>query len=77
MQNLQAMINQFQQFQSNPVQFLAQRRLNIPPQMLNNPQGAIQQLMNNGQMSQQQYTQLSQMANQLQQNPAFRQLLGR
>lgn len=77
MQNLQAMISQFQQFQNNPVQFLAQRRLNIPPQMLNNPQGAIQQLMNNGQMSQQQYNQLSQMANQLQQNPAFRQLLGR
>ena len=77
MQNLQSMISQFQQFQSNPVQFLAQRRLNIPPQMLNNPQGAIQQLMNNGQMSQQQYNQLSQMANQLQQNPAFRQWLGR
>lgn len=77
MQNLQAMISQFQHFQNNPVQFLTQRRLNIPPQMLNNPQGAIQQLMNNGQMSQQQYNQLSQMANQLQQNPAFRQLLGR
>ena len=57
--NLQAML---QQFQSNPVQFLMQRNLNIPQEMLNNPQAAIQHLMNSGQMSQAQFNQFRQMA---------------
>ena len=57
--NLQAML---QQFQNNPVQFLMQRNLNIPQEMLNNPQAAIQHLMNSGQMSQAQFNQFQQMA---------------
>ena len=57
--NLQAML---QQFQSNPVQFLMQRNLNIPQEMLNNPQAAIQHLMNSGQMSQAQFNQFRQLA---------------
>lgn len=57
--NLQAML---QQFQNNPVQFLMQRNLNIPQEMLNNPQAAIQHLMNSGQMSQAQFNRFQQMA---------------
>lgn len=56
--NLQAML---QQFQSNPVRFLVQRNLNIPQEMLNDPQAAIQHLMNSGQMSQAQFNYFQQM----------------
>ena len=58
------MMGQFQTFMQNPVAFLAQRRLNIPQQLQNDPQGAIQYLMNSGQMTQDQYNQLRQMAQQ-------------
>lgn len=40
-------------FMQNPFQFLLQRKINIPHEYANNPQGAVQYLMNNGQMSQQ------------------------
>lgn len=74
--NMQNMMGQFKQFMGNPMGFMAQRKLNIPPQYMNDPNGAIQYLMNNGQMSQQQYNQLQQMARQIQQNPQFAQLFG-
>lgn len=69
--NIGDIINQFQGFMKNPVQFMAQRKLNIPQEVFNNPQAAVQQLMNNGQMSQQQFNQLQQMAKQIQNNPQF------
>lgn len=56
------MIDQYQQFKQNPVQFLLNRHINIPQQFQNNPQGAVQYLMSNGQMSQTQFQKLSQMA---------------
>lgn len=46
------MEKQFNMFMQNPVQFLLQRKINIPQEYANNPQGAIQYLMNTGQMSQ-------------------------
>ena len=58
-------MQQFNQFRQNPVQFLMQRRLNIPQQYMNDPKGAVEYLMQNGQMSQQQFQQFSQMANQM------------
>ena len=59
------LMNQFQQFKSNPMSFLLQRNVNIPQQYMNNPEAAVKYLMNNGQMSQEQYNQLSQMASKL------------
>lgn len=52
----------FQQFQQNPIQFLTQRKINVPDEYKNNPHGAVQYLLNNGQMTQEQFNQLSQMA---------------
>lgn len=46
------MEKQFNMFMQNPCQFLLQRKINIPQEYANNPQGAIQYLMNTGQMSQ-------------------------
>lgn len=56
------MMDQYQQFKQNPVQFLLNRHINIPQQFQNNPQGAVQYLMSNGKMSQQQFQRFSQMA---------------
>lgn len=58
-------LNQFQQFKSNPMSFLIQRNVSIPQQYMNNPEAAVKYLMNNGQMSQEQYNQISQMASKL------------
>ena len=46
------MMNQYNSFRQNPLQFLLQRKINIPNEYANNPQGAVQYLMNTGQMSQ-------------------------
>lgn len=69
--SMQGMIGQFQSFMSNPVQFMVQRKLNIPQQYMNDPQGAIQYLMNTGKLSQEQYNWAVKQANQLQNNPEF------
>lgn len=42
----------YNQFRQNPLQFLLQRKINIPQEYANNPQGAVQYLMSTGQMSQ-------------------------
>ena len=55
-------MDQYQQFRQNPLQFLLNKNVNIPQQFQNNPQGAVQYLMSNGQMSQQQFQRCSQMA---------------
>lgn len=49
------------QLMSNPVQFLASRRLNIPQNISNDPQAIIQHLLNTGQMSQDAYNKINQM----------------
>jgi hypothetical protein len=46
----------------NPMQFLTQRKINIPQQFMKDPHGAVEYLLNNGQMSQQQLNSLTQMA---------------
>ena len=56
------MMQQFQSFQQNPMQFLLRNKVNIPDEFQNDPKGAIQYLMNQGKMSQGQFNQLSQMA---------------
>ena len=43
---------QFNTFMQNPMQFLSQRKINIPNEFANNPQGAVQHLLNSGQLKQ-------------------------
>lgn len=68
-------LNEFQSFMSNPIQFMAQRKLNIPQQYMNNPNGAIQYLMNSGRITQDQYDKAVNMSNQLQKDPNFMKML--
>lgn len=74
--SMQNFMGQFQNFARNPLQFMASRKLNLPQNWMQNPQGAIQQLMNNGQMSQSQYNQLQQMASQIMNQPQWQQMMG-
>ena len=68
-------LNEFQSFMSKPIQFKAQRKLNIPQQYLNDPNGAIQYLMNSGRITQDQYNRAVNMSNQLQKDPNFMKML--
>jgi len=55
-QGNQNLIQMFQEFMSNPVQFAAKCNCNIPTNVnLNDPNAIMQYLMNSGQMSQQAY----------------------
>lgn len=69
-------MNQFRGFMGNPMQTLAQNRLNVPQNIANNPNAIIQHLMNSGAMSQEQYNQLKQVAGQIQNYPQFQQQMG-
>lgn len=64
MQNNNSFLATLKALQQNPVQFLAQRRLNIPQNIQNDPNAIIQHLMNTGQISQEKYNKASQMASQ-------------
>ena len=72
--SMQGMLGQFRGFMSNPMQFMIQRKLNIPQQYMNDPQGAIQYLMNTGTINQQQYDWAVKQANMIQKNPQFMQM---
>ena len=60
------MMQQFQMFRQNPVQWLMSRGMNVPQNIAHDPNAIIQHMMNNGQITQQQYNQASQMARQFQ-----------
>lgn len=53
-----------QQLKANPMQFLMQRRFNIPQGMATDPQQILNHLVQSGQISQQQINQAYQMAQQ-------------
>ena len=53
-----------QNLKQNPMQFLIQKKFNIPQNISNDPNAIIQHLMNTGQVSQQQYNRASSMAKQ-------------
>lgn len=57
-------MNALQQIKSNPTQFLAQRGIQVPPNIANDPNAIIQHLMNTGKIDQQQYNNAVQMAQQ-------------
>ena len=59
------MKNQFDLSMRNPMQFLLQRKINIPQEYANDPQGAIQYLMNTGKMSQTTFENLRNQASQM------------
>ena len=61
----QGMMSQFNVFMRNPLQFLMQRRINVPSQYANDPQGAVQYLLSSGQMSQETYQRLRSQAEQM------------
>lgn len=63
------MLNQLKQ---NPLQFLAQRNLNIPQNMAGNPNDILNYLVSSGKVSQQQINNAYQMAKQLSSNDARR-----
>ena len=56
-------MGQFNSFMKNPMQYLTQRKINIPEQFANNPHGAVQHLLNSGQMRQETLNKMVQMAN--------------
>lgn len=58
------MLQQFQMFRQNPMQWLMSRGMKVPQNIVNDPNAIIQHLMNTGQISQQQYNQANQMAKQ-------------
>lgn len=58
------MMQQFQMFRQNPMQWLISRGMNVPQNIMNDPNAIIQHLMNTGQITQQQYNQANQMAKQ-------------
>ena len=58
-------MNQLNQLRQTPVQFLMQRKYNIPQNIANDPHQIVQHLLNTGQISQQQYNQAAQMARQM------------
>lgn len=51
-----------QQFKSNPMQFLIQRKLNVPMDIANDPNAIMNHLLSTGQITQQQVNQAYQMA---------------
>ena len=61
-QNANNPMAQYNDFRSNPMQFLTGRGLNIPPQYANDPKGAVQYLMTSGQMNNGMLTNLMQRA---------------
>lgn len=56
------LMGQFNTFMQNPMQFLMQKKINIPQEYANNPQGAVQHLLNNGQMKQEDLNRMIDMA---------------
>ena len=71
MNNIAGLLNQFRSFMQNPSQMFG-----LSQNALQNPRAAVQELMNSGRMNQQQFNQLQQMANNITQNPMFRQMFG-
>lgn len=69
--NLQNLIQLKDQLMSNPMEFLARRKFNIPEGM-NDPNEIMQHLLNTGQISQQQINNAMQMRN----NPLVQKLFG-
>ena len=65
MNNLQGIMQMLPQIKANPMQFLLQRKLNIPQGMTNDPNAILNHLLQTGQISQNQVNGAYQMAQQM------------
>lgn len=52
------MMSMLQALKQNPIQFIAQRKFNVPQNISNDPNAIIRHLMNTGQVTQQRYDQV-------------------
>lgn len=50
-----SILSAVQSLKQNPMQFIMQRKFNVPQNIMNDPNAIIQHLMNTGQVSQQSY----------------------
>ena len=57
------LMGQFTQLMNNPTAFLTNRGMNIPPEMMNDPNRIIQHLVESGQLSRNQLEQAQRIAN--------------
>lgn len=65
MNNMNGIMGMLQQFKQNPMQYLIQRRLNIPQNVpMNDPNAIMNHLLQTGQISQQQINSAYQMMGQ-------------
>lgn len=65
MNNLQGIMQMLPQIKANPMQFLLQRKLNIPQSMMNDSDAIINHLLQTRQISQSQVNNAYQMAQQM------------
>ena len=65
MNNLQGLMQMLPHIKANPMQFLLQRKLNIPQGMTNDPNAILNHLLQTGQISQNQVNGAYQMAQQM------------
>ena len=66
MNNLFGMLSGLNDLKANPVQFLMQRKLNLPQGFQGGPQEIVQHLLNTGQITQAQLDQAKQMMSKIQ-----------
>lgn len=57
------MMQMVQQFRQNPMQMLLQRKMNVPQNIMNDPNAILNHLLQTGQITQNQVNQAYQMAN--------------
>lgn len=60
--NMQYIMSEYNKFKNNPAQWLAARNMNNPQEILQNPQGEIQNMVNSGVMNNQQLNWIMSMA---------------
>ena len=60
--NMQYIISEYNKFINNPTQWLTARNMNNPQEMLQNPQGEVQNMINSGVMNNQQLNWIMSMA---------------
>lgn len=72
--SFQNFMNAFKQMAVNPTQYIMQN-FGISQDIANNPNAIIQKLMSEGKLSQEQYNNAMRTAQQIQNNPLFRQFM--
>ena len=72
--NIQYIMREYNVFRQNPIQWLSQRNIQNPQQMMQNPQQAVQSMMGNGSINNQQFNQIMSMAQMMRNMPNFPQM---